>query len=209
LGVDSVRHSRVQALRAVGGALLLLVSCLARGAELRDVDVDLVEGRYHLTSRTYFEVEQGALYAVLSDFSLFEKFTSAIVESKNLEPDELGRPGFFARMEGCVLLFCKSFVREGRVVLTPMDEIVAVADPEASDFLYSREVWTLVPEGEGTIMIYDFELEPAFWVPPVIGPLYIQSALRGGAERAVNRIEALAFSEQLRMHSAKTADGSE
>ena len=190
-------------------ALLLLSSGPSRSADLRDVEVDLVDARYRLTSETYFDVTPDALYAVLSDFELFEQFTSAIVESRNLDPDDLGRPGFFARMEGCVLFYCKSFVRVGHVSLSPIDEIIAVADPEESDFLFSREVWTLVPEGEGTVMIYDFELEPAFWVPPVVGPIYIQSVLRKGAERAVDRIEALAFSEQLRMKSQQTADAAQ
>jgi hypothetical protein len=49
-----------------------------------------------------------------------------------------------------------------------------------------------VPEGEGTLMIYEFEMVPDFWVPPVIGPFYIMRALRSGGERAIDRIEALA-----------------
>ena len=201
-----MRHLRYHKLGLLGGISLLLCSLSVPSAELQDVAIDLVDGRYHLTSKTYFEVEQDALYAVLSDFELFEQFTSAIVESRVIEDDELGRPGFFARMEGCVMLFCKSFVRQGYLVLTPMDEIEAVSNPDISDFVYSRESWQLAPEEDGTVMIYNFELEPAFWVPPVIGPIYIQHALRGGASRAVNRIEALAFSEQLRRQAAKTAE---
>ena len=184
----------------------MLFSLATRSAELRDVTIELVDKRYHLTSETYMDVSQASLYAVLSDFELFEQFTSAIVESRNTEPDEWGRPGFFARMEGCVLLFCKSFVRNGYVELVPIAEIVAMANPEESDFKFSRESWSLVPEGAGTIMIYNFELEPAFWVPPVIGPIFIQRALRGGAKRAVNRIEALAFSEEIRIKTKNPVD---
>ena len=202
-----MQHSRnKKLLSACFGAILFLSAFAARSAELRDIAIELVNDRYHLTSETYLDVGRESLYAVLADFELFKQFTSAIVESRNIDVDDLGRPGFFARMEGCVLFFCKSFVREGYVLLTPTAEIVAVANPEQSDFRFSRERWKLVPEGEGTIMIYDFELEPAFWVPPVIGPLYIQHALRGGAERAVDRIEALAFSEELRRKARKTVD---
>jgi len=168
--------------------------------------IEFTDERYHLTSETYLDVGREALYAVLADFEQFEKFTSAIVESKFTGPDEEGRPGFYARMQGCVLLFCKSFERRGYLLLSPVEEIVAIANPEVSDFKFSRESWRLIPEGDGTIMIYDFELEPAFWVPPVIGPLYIQYALRAGAERAVDRIEALAFSEQLRNKARKPVD---
>ncbi len=52
-------------------------------------------------------------------------------------------------------------------------------------------------------MIYDFEMEPAFWVPPVIGPFVIQRALRNGAERAVDRIEKLAKTVEEENNAAK------
>lgn len=170
---------------------------------MRDVEVELRNERYRLYSESYLEVSREALYAVLTDFGKFEKFTSAIVESRNIEPDKRGRPGFYARMEGCVLLFCKTFIRTGYLLLSPIAEIVAISIPEESDFKYSRERWQLIPEGEGTIMIYDFELEPAFWVPPVIGPYLIQRALRGGAERAIGRIEVLARAVEDEKQAAK------
>jgi ribosome-associated toxin RatA of RatAB toxin-antitoxin module len=185
------------------GTALSLYSLVVRSAELRDITVDLRNDRYRLTSETYLDVSRESLYAILSDFEQFEKFTSAIVESRNTGPDERGRPGFYARMQGCVLLFCKSFIRTGYVLLSPIAEIVAISNPDESDFKFSRERWQLIPDGDGTIMIYDFELEPAFWVPPVIGPFVIQRVLRSGAERAVNRIEALAYSEELRSKAKK------
>jgi hypothetical protein len=98
-------------------------------------------------------------------------------------------------MEGCVMLWCKSFIRNGHLLLEANSEIVAISNPDESDFTLSRERWHLVPEGEGTLLIYEFEMEPDFWVPPVIGPFLIMRALRAGAERAINRIEALAVAE--------------
>ena len=68
-----------------------------------------------------------------------------------------------------------------------------MTDPEESNFSYSRERWQLIPEGEGTLMIYDFEMEPGFWVPPIIGPYVIKRALRSSGANAVNRIEAVAL----------------
>jgi hypothetical protein len=166
------------------------------GAELRSVSVVLEEGRYGLTSEALFGASQEDLYAVLTDYELFEKFTSAIVESRNLEPGADGRPRFYTRMEGCILFYCKNFVRNGYLLLTPKHDIVAIADPDESDFEYSRERWRLSSEGEGTLLIYEFEMEPSFWVPPVVGPYLIKRVLQKGAGRALNRIEALARGEE-------------
>ncbi len=185
------------------GITLLLHSFTSRSAELRDVQIELKDERYHLFSETYLDVSREALYEVLTDFEQFKKFTSAIVEARNTEPNEYGQPGFYTRMEGCVLLFCKSLIRNGYLILIPRLEITAISIPEESDFKYSRERWQLIDFGDGTIMIYDFEMEPAFWVPPVIGPFVIQRALRSGAERAVDRIEKLAKTVEEEINAAK------
>ncbi|MFQ5548586.1 MAG: SRPBCC family protein [Woeseia sp.] len=166
------------------------------GAELRSISVSLEAGRYHLNSVTLIHASQDDLYAVLTDYDLFKKFTSAIVASNDVEPDTEGRPRFHTRMEGCVLFWCSTFVRNGYLLLAPKHDIVAIADPEQSDFEYSRERWRLSSEANGTLMIYDFEMEPRFWVPPVIGPYLIKRALKGGGIRAVNRIELLARGEE-------------
>ena len=173
--------------------LLLLQGLTAVAAELRDVVVKKEGDRYHLTSTTYFEATQSQLYNTLIDFDKYPLFSSAFVEAENREPDEQGRPQFYTRMEGCAMLFCKTYIRVGYLELQPKFDIVAMVDPEESNFAYSRERWQLIPEGEGTLMIYDFEMEPGFWVPPIIGPYVIKRALRSGGSNAVNRIEAVAL----------------
>jgi len=174
---------------------ILALAGAANAAELREVEVERDENHYQLNSSAWFDVSQDALYAVLTNHDLFTKFTSAIAESRNVPPDEEGRPRFYSRMEGCVLLWCKSFVRNGHLLLQPKSEIIAISDPELSDFELSRERWQLVPEGDGTLLIYEFQMVPDFWVPPVVGPYFIVRSLRAGGEKAIDRIEALALDE--------------
>ena len=161
-------------------------------AELKEVVVEEDGGRYYLRSEVVFNADQQSLYSVLTNFDLFVKFTSAIVESYNMEPDENGRPQFHARLEGCVLFFCRSYIREGYVETTAVSEITAFADPERSDFKFGKERWTLKVDEKGTRMVYEFEMEPDFWVPPLIGPYYIKRAMKSGGEQAINRIEVIA-----------------
>jgi hypothetical protein len=95
-------------------------------------------------------------------------------------------------MEACVLWFCKSFKRNGHLILEPPFDIASIADPETSDFDYSHESWRLSPEGEGTLMTYTFDMDPSFWVPPIVGPFFMKRALLNSGENAINRIEAVA-----------------
>jgi len=180
----------------VGIIALLLAGGRTGAADLRYIEVDRDDDLYTLRSVTWFAASVESLYEVLTDYDLFTKFSSAIVESRNLGPNNEGRPEFFTRMEGCVLLFCKSFIRVGHLRLQPNSEIVAITDPERSDFKRATEHWQLRTEEGGTLLIYEFEMVPDFWIPPVIGPYYLKRALMEGGAHAVDRIEALALGEE-------------
>ncbi len=175
--------------------LLLFAAATAGTADLRDIAVVHEGDRYHLESEVWLAAPPEDVYRVLTDYDLFVRFTSAFVETYDVAPDEHGRPRFYTRMEGCMLLFCKSLVREGYLELEPQTEIVAVAVPARSDFKYCRERWRLVAEGGGTLLLYDFEMEPDFWVPPVIGPWVIKRTLREDGIDVIDRIESLARGE--------------
>jgi hypothetical protein len=168
----------------------------ADAVELRNVDVDRKDGRYFLTSEVWFDAGVASVYAVFLDYDLSSQFSSFIVESRNLEPDENGQRGFYIRNAGCVLFFCKSFERSGSVEHERHRFIRSTADPERSDFHASLESWTFEAEGEGTVVEYHFEFKPKFWNPPLIGPYVMQRKLESDSVRALYRIEALAQGRQ-------------
>ena len=176
--------------------MVFLLAASASAAELRFIEVDRENGRYFLKSTTWFDAEIEAVYSVLIDYDLYHRFSGAIAESRNLDPDKEGRPEYFTRMEGCVLIWCQSFVRIGHLRLEPIQRIEAITDPERSDFLFSRESWELTEAEGGTLLTYEFEMVPDFWVPPVVGPYFIQRALKSGGAKAADRIEVIALEEQ-------------
>jgi hypothetical protein len=171
---------------------LLLLCATADAVELRNVEVDRAGGRYFMSSEVWFDADLESLYAVFLDYDLSSKFSSFIVESRNLAPDASGRRRFYIRNEGCVLFFCKSFERTGYVEHEQFVFIESIADAELSDFYASLESWTFAAAGAGTVVVYTFEFEPKFWIPPLIGPYVLQSKLKNDSIRALHRIEALA-----------------
>lgn len=178
--------------RFVVTTALLCIAVSASSSELRSVTVDLEDGRYILVSEAWLDVSPDALYRVLINYELFVKFSSSFVESRNLAPTASGDPRFFTHMEACVLWFCKSFKRNGRLILEPPFDIESIADPETSDFDYSHETWHLSADGDGTLMLYTFDMDPSFWVPPIVGPYFMKRALHKSGGDAINRIEAVA-----------------
>jgi hypothetical protein len=161
-------------------------------AELRNIEVEHDKGRYSVNSEVWFDASVAQVFEVFRQWDLSTQFSSAIVESRDIAADEDGRPGYYVRNQGCLLFFCKSFVRQGHVELKLNEELHAVADPAISDFRMSNESWTFVAEGGGTVVIYNLLMEPDFWVPPGIGPYLIKRKFRNNGGDAIDRIETIA-----------------
>ena len=173
-------------------ASLCVLSSAAAAAEMRSVDVEYENSRYTMQSEAWFDAPLEQIYAVFSDWDLSTEFSSVVVESRDLPPDEHGRPQYFVRNRGCLLFFCLSFERRGHVERQPLSVLRAVANPETSDFLISDETWTFSAEDEGTLVVYQLLMQPKFWVPPGIGPYIIKRKLKRDGGDALDRIEAIA-----------------
>lgn len=172
--------------------LWALAASRVSAADLVSLEVDYEDGRYSMESVVWFDAGVDATYEVFSRWDLSTQFSKAIVEARDLEPDEQGRPGFYIRNKGCVLFFCKSLVREGYVDRQDDRLLLAYTDPSKSDFRFCEESWEFAEENGGTRVLYNLEFEPDFWVPPAIGPYMIKRRLKSGGDKAIGRIEAIA-----------------
>jgi len=173
-------------------SLFAVAAPTAQAAEMLAIEVDYDKGIYTMNSQVWFDATVEQVYGVFRNWDNSTKFSSAITESRNVEPDSEGRPQFYVRNKGCVLFFCTSFERRGYVQAEPNEVILAFVDPETSDFHLSNESWRFEKRDGGTVVTYDLEMTPKFWVPPGIGPYLIKRKMRSSSGNAIDRIELLA-----------------
>jgi hypothetical protein len=181
--------------------IVLAGSCsgaIGLAATLDRVDVSESDGRYHLVADSYLEAPPAAISAVLLNFDndAYLQISEIYKESDDLGPDADGTPLVYTRVEGCVMLYCRSMSRVERLEVVTPTFIRSAAVPERSDFRYAIAEWTLEAEGEGTRVHYRMSLEPNFWMPPVIGPTLLRRILLRGGVEAVERIEELAQEQE-------------
>ena len=169
---------------------LLLTTSVASAADLLSMDVTYDGERYQFESVVWFATGIEETYTVFSRWDYSTRFSSAVVEARDTEID--GVPGYFVVNRGCVLFFCKTLRRVGRVEREPNQVMRAFADPEKSDFRQADEVWEFSEEAGGTRVIYRLTMQPGFWVPPAIGPWMIKRKLRNEGDDAIDRIEEVA-----------------
>jgi hypothetical protein len=170
----------------------LLLPALGSTATLRSVTVDRVDGVYMLHSEVWFDVSIDKIFGVFLDWSQSTKFSSVVVESRNVEPDESGRPRFYSRNRVCIWFYCRSFERHGYYSFESLKYIEASVDPEKSDFHLSDERWEFREEDDGTVIVYDLKMKPKFFIPPLIGPAIMKRKLKTSGTTAIDRIEAVA-----------------
>ena len=170
-------------------------SSLLSAATIDKLDVTRERGRYALVANAHLEALPESIYAVLMDYgdNAYSRISSAYKESSYLEPEADGTPIVYTRMEGCMLWHCMTLERVERLETREPNWIKSYTLPERSNFKYSTSEWSLEADGKGgTNMTYVLEMEPDFWVPPLIGPFALKRTLSSGGARAVRRIERLA-----------------
>jgi hypothetical protein len=184
----------VNAARYAAALYALGAGAFAAAATIDDLDVVKQRGRYSLEAYARLDATPESIYTVLTDFddNAYSRISRAYKESRYLEPTPDGTPLVYTRMEGCLLWHCMTLERTERLETEKPWWIKSTALPEASNFKHATSEWVLEPDGDGTKMTYKIELEPDFFVPPVIGPWYLKRTLSQGGLRAVTRIERLA-----------------
>jgi hypothetical protein len=95
----------------------------------------------------------------------------------------------------CAAFYCKTLHQTQEMRYTPRPDggdLHAEVLPAQSDFRYGRADWQFRAAGAGTQLHFIAELEPAFWIPPLIGPWLVERSLSEEAQRTSAGIEHLA-----------------
>ena len=153
------------------------------------VTVERSGKRYIVESVSTYDASQAALMHVLLDYDNFHQVSSVFKEARYLEPAADGTKRGYTRVEGCIVFFCQSIERIDRISEHEGPTIVATSEPEPDDFKYSHGSWRFEDNGEHVTIHYRLEMEPGFWVPPLIGPYIMKKKLVDGATDAMQRVE--------------------
>ncbi len=170
----------------------LAVPSLALGGAVLRLDVAYESDLYHLAMDARIEAPDGKVRAILLDYEHLVRLNPSIKEVATLSTgsDRLHRVR--SVVNACFLFFCKKVTQVQDVEELPDGGIVATTIPEQSDFRYGEMRWRILGEDQGVRLHFTADISPAFWVPPLIGPLVIEHKLRKEALKTIVALEALA-----------------
>lgn len=176
------------------GSLLILLVSPVNAAEMLHMEFWEQDNHYYLRSASTIEAPPELIFNTLLDYQNFYRLSGGIKETRYLEPDADGTPVAFTLVESCVLFFCRQVKKTERVLVKSDSVIELEADPKRSDFKYLHGRWSITKKNNQTILSYEMDMVPDFWIPPLIGTWALKRKLYHSAMNMAHRIEKLAAS---------------
>ncbi|MCE3255083.1 MAG: hypothetical protein K0R25_577 [Rickettsiaceae bacterium] len=174
-------------------ASAILISVSAKAAVINSSQVSNQDDKFFITISGNVQAKPERILKLLTDYNNLTKLTPKIIESKILKKD-----GNIVTVktitEGCVLFFCKKVTNTQKVIISNWT-ISSTTIAEESDLKSGKMKWEIKKEGNETHVIYSAELEPKFFVPPLIGTFFMKYAMIEEAEGFIKNVEKLAKEE--------------
>lgn len=173
------------AIRALVVTLGLLAAASVR-AEV-DAQVAVEDGRYHLTVDARVDAAPEAVRALLLDYADFASLSSSVNESTVVRAGPPARVRLVNRV--CVAFICRTLVSIQDIRETIDGTFVGRVIPDESDFAWGESRWRIDGENGGSRLTVESGLEPAFWVPPLVGPWLVRRALVAEVREVIANLE--------------------
>ncbi|MES1931274.1 cyclase/dehydrase [Salinisphaera shabanensis T35B1] len=172
----------------MGAVTALAVAGQAAAVTIERMQVERDDTRYTIAASMVLSVSSVHAFRAASDYERLPEFNPSIISSKRLPGSRLR-----SNIRLCVALFCKQIKQVMRYEETPPDAITMQVVPGAGDLKRGHADWQISAEGANAArLVFDAEIEPDFWVPPLIGPYLIARELRRQARVTAESIERLA-----------------
>ncbi len=178
-------------LRAYAGLLLVVAAAWAAApaaVTIAAMDVGRDGDRYTVHADMRLDVPRALAWRAATDYERLPEFNPSVVRMKALGGNRLQ-----GTLRLCVAFFCKTIEQRLGFREESPRRLTLRAIPDSGDLRYGRfETRFSAASAPATRLVFDAQVQPDFWVPPVIGPWLIARALEQQARVTAESIERLA-----------------
>ncbi len=169
---------------------LLFLSLNAKAANITSSSAEYKNNRFIITVVGVVSASPEQVFALLTDYENITKISPKIVESKIIKTD--GNKTIVKIIaKGCVWFFCKEIINTQSTTSIPENNIQSTTIPAESNLKFGKMVWNIKEIAFGTEIDYSAEIEPDFFVPPLIGAYFIKNSMLEEAKAFVDSVEKL------------------
>ncbi len=170
----------------------------SHAGEVLHSHVDYHHGHYLLNLDMRIVAPLKKVRAVLFDFNALRKVNDTITLSRLLAHHDK-KYTVLMESRACVWFYCRR-IRQVQVI-TDMGNgyLQSITDPTQSDMASGKVLWHVRPDPQQTqqtLITYSADFEPAFFIPPLIGPWLLKKRLLSEGQKTINGIERQAQHER-------------
>ena len=172
-------------------ATFLFFSLNTKAADITSSSAEYKNDRFVIKVVGVVDASPERVFALLTDYNNITKISPKIVESKIIKTD--GDAIIVKTVaDGCVWFFCKKVINVQTTTSILKKNIQSITIPSQSNLKFGKMVWNINKVKSGTEVEYYAEIEPDFFVPPLIGAYFIKSSMLEEAKDFVDSVEKLA-----------------
>ena len=171
---------------------LMIKSTFLMALELEELSVTEIDGEYRLHFVSVLDANMDYVYKVITDYKNAYRISPSITKVEILPSvrDEVIRVKNLS--EHWVGPFCFSLKWVGDIIERRHGHLEIKTIPEYSSFDAGFSTWDLQPQGNRTLVSYNSNMKPDFFIPPLIGKHIVKSYIERDALNTFARIECFA-----------------
>ncbi len=178
--------------------IILVILSLLPGAslcaEVNSVKVSQEKGVYHLHINMTVNADADSIKRIITDYENLTLTNPYLKESKLINKSEDERTTVSMLTEICIFLICYNIRHVQTFYLINNNVLYSRIIPGMSDFKSGWLRWEIKEKDSNRIspdtqIIFDTEVIPDFFIPPVIGPYQVKKKMFEIAKATINNLE--------------------
>lgn len=156
-------------------------------------DIEVIENSGNYRIKVVANINAPAKYVrfVLTDYTHIYRLNPSIIESEVLDQSDDGSAVVRTRVIACAAYFCEELERVEKVQQLPSGDIYAEIVPELSQFKSGKTLWQIKMVDGRCEVIYQAEMEPDIFIPPVVGRFLIKKSIRQEMQTSIANLEKI------------------
>ena len=160
--------------------------------EITEITVTEKDGFYYIKASVILYAPVKYVQAVLTDYVHIYRLNPSIVESEILPSPDENITRVRTKVIGCVVSYCTEIERVDDVRVLASGDIQAEIVPESSQFKSGVALWQIQSMGDNTRLTYLAEMEPDFFIPPLIGISIVKDKIQSEIIVSFTSLERIA-----------------